>query len=87
MKIIREHNVWRTNTNNAFISYDVKRKGRNTNLYILARVGDGTYWCEDAKGFVYSFNELISGLTQAPAYMTRLAKRVKRDLDATEQSA
>ena len=43
---------------------------------------DGTNsWCEDDKGFVYSFGALASGRDKsAPSHMRRLARQVAKDL-------
>jgi hypothetical protein len=69
-----------TRVRGGFIKYE---PGRENNLdpYFVARIGTGEWWCEDRKGFVYSFTSLVSGNSDAPKYMTTLARRAKRDLD------
>jgi hypothetical protein len=64
---------------NAFITYSPAAAGSVKDLYTRARVGDGTWWCEDHRGYVYSFETLLSGRSNAPSYMVRLARRARRD--------
>jgi hypothetical protein len=72
--------TWHYDKKNAFIRYDPAKAGTIREAYVLARVGDGTFWCEDNKDFVYSFAGLVDGCGGAPVYMKRLAKRVRKDL-------
>ena len=76
--------TWSNDHNNGFISYRPDDAGSIKDPYIMARVGDGTFYCECHKEFVYSFNNLVTGLANAPAYMTRLAKRAMKDLQGGE---
>lgn len=69
MRIVRDGDVWRTDTNNAFIKYD--------------RMTD-KFWCQDHKDLVYGFHWIVDGDGGAPAYMTHIAKRVQRDLASEE---
>ena len=85
MKITRQGNDWINDKNDGFISYrppgGITYRGKDPDISDL-RVRGGTFYCEDAKGFVYSFDGLINGWNkQAPAYMRRIAKRVGRDLE------
>ena len=73
--------TWHYDSCNAFIAYRPHRAGSIADGYTMARVGDGTFWCEDNKDFVYGFPGLASGRDpSAPAYMKRLARRVRKDL-------
>jgi hypothetical protein len=67
-----------------FLHYKPGREN-NCDPYIVARIGTGEWWCEDRKGFVYSFTSLVSGNTDAPKYMTTLARRAKRDLERQQE--
>jgi hypothetical protein len=70
MKIVRDGNIWRTDTNNAFISFTPEASRFQQ------------FWCQDNKDFVYGFEGLLDGSSPAPAYMQRIAKRVRKDLVA-----
>jgi len=68
MKITRRQHMdggadWFNDRNNGFVSVDK----------------DGRWWCEDHKGSVYGFSNLVTGSTQAPAYLRKMAKRAQRD--------
>ena len=79
----REHDgtqLWGDAKNGGFIQHRSKATNYE-DLYIMARLGPGTWWCEDRKGFVYNFNTLLKGGGGAPKYMATLARRAKRDLD------
>ncbi len=87
MKIIRRKaqdgsSVWTTTTNNAHIRHSPAKAGSVTDPYVLARIGDGEFYCEDNNDFVYRYQSLLNGDADAPAYMKRLARRVRKDLAA-----
>ena len=73
--------TWSNNKNNGFISYSPKDAGTITDSYILARVGDGTFHCVCNNDFVYSFDGLLSGYSDAPVYMKKMARKARRFLD------
>jgi|TARA_A100001518_G_C1188214_1_gene34506 hypothetical protein len=72
--------TWSNDRNNGFICYRPRAAGSTRDSYVMARAGDGTFWCECHREFVYSFTSLVTGHSNAPAYMTRLAKRAAKDL-------
>jgi len=78
--------VWTNDKNNGFIAYTPDAPDGDTptpeGMYVAARLGDRRFWCEDAKGYVYSFASLIGGSASAPAYMRRMAREVRRQVDA-----
>ena len=74
--------VWYNSKNNAYIDYDPSRAGSITDPYVAARVGNGSMMCVDNKDFVWAFAGLVSGNTDAPAYMKKMARRAAKDLKA-----
>ena len=76
--------AWTNDKNNGFISFKPDAPGGDTStaegMYVAARLGDRRFWCEDAKGYVYSFASLIGGSTSAPAYMRRMARQAQKDI-------
>ena len=73
---------WSSTKNNAYITFDPSRAGSITDLYVAARVGDGSMMCVDNRDFVWAFAGLVSGHTNAPGYMKTLARRAAKDLKA-----
>jgi len=74
--------AWLSTQNNAYITFNPSRAGSITDPYVAARVGDGSMMCVDNKDFVWAFAGLVSGNTDAPAYMKTLARRAAKDLKA-----
>ena len=74
--------VWYNSKNNAYIDYSPSRAGSITDPYVAARVGDGSMMCVDNNDYVWGFTGLVSGNTDAPAYMKTMARRAAKDLKA-----
>jgi len=74
--------AWLNSKNNAYITHDPSRAGSITDPYVAARVGNGSMMCVDNKDFVWAFEALVSGHTDAPGYMKAMARRAAKDLKA-----
>ena len=74
--------AWLSTQNNAYITFNPSRAGSITDPYVAARVGDGSMMCVDTKAFVWAFAGLVSGTTDAPASMKKMARRAAKDLKA-----
>jgi hypothetical protein len=59
--------------------------GTGNNVFIAYK-GDGVYRCVDAKGQSHLFHDLVTGLTNAPGDLKRLATRVRKDQRADGQA-